>query len=144
MHDNVLFIARICIPTTCVQTVCKTHGSDNKASDLISDKTIWLLGLINAIHENRAEGASTSQAISIYAAQNSRTTALNNIAVTKATTLKEKTGHKIETLKLGTAEDKDSVLAPLALSDEDDSLEREVALNSPEKGKDFHQLSKVC
>ena len=36
------------------------------------------------------------------------------------------------------------VSASLSLSDEDDSAEREVVLNSPEKGKDFRLLSKVC
>ena len=66
-------------------------------------------------------------------AQN-RTTALNKIVVTKATTLNKKTRSKVKTGKTDT---------PVSFSDEDDSLERDVALNSPEKGKEFRQSSKV-
>jgi hypothetical protein len=61
----------------------------------------------------------------------------NNVAVTKTTTLKKKTHSKVKT------EDMDSLSAPISLSDEDDSLERDIALNSPEKGKDFRKSSKV-
>ncbi len=66
----------------------------------------------------------------------SRTTASNNIGVTKSTILKKKTNRnrKVE----------ETISAPHSLSDEDDSLEREVALNSPEKGKEFRQSTKVC
>jgi hypothetical protein len=64
----------------------------------------------------------------------SRTTALNKVAITKATTLNKKTRSNIKTKKMDTS---------LVFSDEDDSLERDVALNSPQKGKDFQQSSKV-
>ena len=69
-------------------------------------------------------------------AQN-RTTALNKVVVTKATTLDKRTHTKAKTKKIGTSS------VPISLSDEDDSLERDVVLNSPEKGKDFRQSSKV-
>ncbi len=85
---------------------------------------------------NRAKGDSVSQVKPSCPAQ-SRTTVSNNIAVPKATTLEKKIRRKIKT------EDMNSLSAPLSLSNENDSLERDVVLKSPEKGKDFRQLSKV-
>ena len=86
---------------------------------------------------SRAQEHSTSQAVGkqSHSAHNRQTTASNNVSITKTTTLKKKS--KLKT------EDMGSLLAPISLSDEDDSREREVALNSPEKGKDFQKSSKV-
>jgi hypothetical protein len=90
------------------------------------------------IYESRAsEGAS--QAVSLdrksHSAAHNRTTTLNNVAVTKTTTLKKKGKGKTDDMVLASV--------PISLSDEDDSQERDVALNSPEKGKDFRKSSKV-
>ena len=63
-----------------------------------------------------------------------RTTALNRIAVTKEITLDKNHRRKVKIEKMG---------IPVSFSDEDDSFERDVALNSPEKGKDFRKSSKV-
>jgi len=90
------------------------------------------------IYGSRAEGGSASRAVSPGKQNRSthnRTTASNNVAVTKSTTLKKKS--KVKT------EDMDLLSVPIVLSDEDDSRERDVALNSPEKGKDFRESSKV-
>jgi hypothetical protein len=94
-----------------------------------------------AIYENSVEEGSTAHATSVAP----RTTASNNLAMTKTTMLKKThRNSNVESSKLGAARDTPSVFAPLSLSDEDDSLEREVVLKSPEKGKDFQRSSKVC
>ena len=90
------------------------------------------------IYGSRAEGGSASQAVSLgkqNCSTHNQTTASNNVAVTKSTTLKKKS--KVKT------EDMDLLSVPIVLSDEDDSREKDVALNSPEKGKDFRESSKV-
>ena len=87
------------------------------------------------IYGSRAKGHSASQAVGkqSHSAHN-RTTALNNVSVTKTTTLK-KSKAKMEDMGL--------LSALISFSDEDDSQERVIALNSPEKGKYFRKSSKV-
>ena len=69
-----------------------------------------------------------SQVVSLgkqsYSKAHNQMTASNNIAITKMTTLKKKSNVKTE--------DMDPCLVFVSLSDED-----KIALNSPEKGKDF-------